>query len=241
MLNHSLQQEAHVWCTIPETLRDDETLHRLTAILSEEELERYRRFHFSADRHRHLISHALVRETLSRYVDLPAADWHFSQGDHGRPEIANPDVPAIRFNLTHTAGLVCCIVTLEDDCGIDAEKVTTRHATHQIAQRMFSEAEHRELQQLEGLDHLKYFFTHWTLREAYVKARGIGISFPTSKVNFTVGEDNSVAVSFHPDIDDRYDNWHFRLLKPSEEHIAAVALRRSGGIDKKIVTRFIDL
>lgn len=241
MLNDELQQEAHVWCSIPETVRDAETLHRLTAMLSEAELERYQRFHFPADRQRHLIAHALLRETLSRYHDLPAADWHFTQGEHGRPEIANPAVPPLRFNLTHTAGLVCCIVTLDVDCGIDAEKVTRRHATQDIAQRMFSDAEHRELQRLEGLEHLTYFFTRWTLREAYVKARGIGISFPTSKLKFTVGEDNSVAVSFHPDIEDRYDNWHFRLLKPSEEHIAAVALRRSGGGDKKIITRFIDL
>jgi len=241
MLTHSLHQEAHVWCTVAESGRDDEMLQRLTAILSEEELDRYRRFRFPADRHQYLVSHALVRRTLSSYMDLPPADWHFSHGEHGRPEICNPGIPPLRFNLTHTAGLVCCVVTLEDDCGIDAEKITARHATSGIAQRMFSEAECRELRRLEGQAHLKYFFTRWTLREAYVKARGIGISFPTRKLTFTVNNDNSVEVSFHPDIEDRRDNWQLQLLKPTAEHIAAIAIRRSSEIDKRVVARFIDL
>ena len=106
---------------------------------------------------------------------------------------------------------------------------------------MFSEAETRELEQLEGQAYLEHFFNRWTLREAYVKARGIGISFPTRKLTFTVNKDNFVEVSFHPDIEERRDNWHFELLKPTAEHIAAIAIRRrSGDIDKKIVTRFIE-
>jgi len=241
MLIDSLHQEAHVWFTIPESVQDDGTLQRLSAILSAEELGRYRRFHFPEDRHRYLVSHALVRETLSKYIDISPADWCFSHSEHGRPEVANADIPPLRFNLTHTDGLVCCIVTLDDDCGVDTEKITARHAMPGVAKRMFSEAEHRELRRLEGREHLEYFFTRWTLREAYVKARGIGISFPTRKLTFTLEKNNAVEVSFHPDIEDRRDNWHFELLKLTGEHIAAIAIRRrSGEIDKKIVTRFIE-
>jgi len=241
MLIDSLHQETHAWFTIPESVQDDGILQRLNAILSEEELSRYRRFHFPADRHRYLVSHALVRETLSKYIDIPPADWCFSHGEHGRPEIANPATPALRFNLTHTAGLAACVVTLSDDCGIDAEQIAERHNPAGVAKRMFSEAETRELEQLEGQAYLEHFFNRWTLREAYVKARGIGISFPTRKLTFTVNKDNFVEVSFHPDIEERRDNWHFELLKPTAEHIAAIAIRRNGDIDKKIITRFIDL
>lgn len=237
----SLNQQAHVWFTVPESVRDEERLQRLTAILSEEELNRCRRFHFPADRHQYLVSHALVRMSLSTYVDIPAADWRFSHGQHGRPEVANPAVPPLRFNLTHTAGLAACVVTLKDDCGIDAEEISVRHNPLGVAKRMFSKAETRALEQLEGQAHLEHFFTRWTLREAYVKARGIGISFPTRKLTFSVNEDDCVEVSFHPSIDDRRDNWHFQLLKPTEEHITAIAIRRSSTIDKRIITGFIEL
>jgi 4'-phosphopantetheinyl transferase len=241
MLQDHLHREIHVWFAHPEHATNSARLDQYRSILSTQETTRYRRFHFPADRHRYLVSHALVRETLSKYIDIPPADWCFSHGEHGRPEIANPATPALRFNLTHTAGLAACVVTLSDDCGIDAEQIAERHNPVGVAKRMFSEAETRELEQLEGQTYLEYFFTGWTLREAYVKALGIGISFPTRKLTFTVNKDNIVEVSFHPDIEDQRDNWHFELLKPTAEHIAAIAIRRNGEVDKKIVTRFIDL
>lgn len=241
MLIDTLHREAHVWFTIPESVQDDGILQRLRAVLSGDELDKYRRFRFPEDRHRYLVSHALLRTALSEYIDIPPADWYFSRGEHGRPEIANPDIAPLRFNLTHTDGLVCCIVTLDDDCGIDAEKIAARRATPEIAKRMFSETEYRELQRLEGRERLEYFFTRWTLREAYVKARGTGIFFPTHKLTFTVTENRSVAVSFHPDIDNgKEELWNFKLLALSQAHITAIALNEATTVHKKIVTRRFD-
>ena len=240
MLIDSLHQEAHVWFTIPESVQDDGTLQRLSAILSAEELGRYRRFHFPEDRHRYLVSHALVRETLSKYIDISPADWCFSHSEHGRPEVANADIPPLRFNLTHTDGLVCCIVTLDDDCGVDTEKITARHAMPGVAKRMFSEAEHRELRRLEGREHLEYFFTRWTLREAYVKARGTGIFFPTHKLTFTLTANRSIAVSFDSDIENKNEFWNFQLLTLSEVHITAIALNELKTSNKKIVVQRLD-
>jgi len=236
-----LHREAHAWFIVPEAVQDPSTLETCLSLLCEQELEQYRRFHFAEDRHRYLVSHALLRNVLSRYVDLDAAEWRFSRSEHGKPEIANPGIPALQFNLTHTAGLAGCVVSFSDACGIDAEKIAKRHNPVGVAKRMFSEAETKELGQLEGQAYLEHFFNRWTLREAYVKALGIGISFPTRKLTFTVNKDNFVEVSFHPDIEERRDNWHFELLKPTAEHIAAIAIRRNGDIDKKIITRFIDL
>ena len=236
-----LHRETHAWFMVPEAVQDPSTLETCLSLLCEQELEQYRRFHFAEDRQRYLVSHALLRNVLSRYVDLDPAEWRFSRSEHGKPEIANPGIPALQFNLTHTAGLAGCVVSFSDACGIDAEKIAKRHNPVGVAKRMFSEAETRELEQLEGQAYLEHFFTRWTLREAYVKALGIGISFPTRKLTFTVNKDNFVEVSFHPDIEERRDNWHFELLKPTAEHIAAIAIRRrSGEIDKKIVTRFIE-
>jgi len=240
MLINSLNQEAHVWYSIPESVQDDGVLQQLTAILSSEELDKYRRFHFPADRHRYLVSHALVRQTLSKYFDILPPDWSFTRGEHGRPEIANPGLPPLRFNLTHTDGLVCCIVTLDDDCGIDAEKITARHATPGVAKRMFSETEYRELQQLEGQQHLEYFFVRWTLREAYVKAQGTGIFCPTHKLTFTVTDNRSISVSFHPDIDGKNELWNFQLLTLSEAHVTAIALNELKTANKNIVVRRFD-
>ncbi len=236
-----LHQEAHVWFAIPESVQDDGILKQLTAILSSEELDKHRRFHFPADRHRYLVSHALLRKTLSKYIDIPPADWTFSHGKHGRPEISNPNLAALRFNLTHTAGLVGCVVTLDSDCGIDAELVSDRHNPTGIAERMFSASECLEMQQLKDATQLDYFFTRWTLREAYVKARGIGISFPTRKLHFRVDGEARVEVMFEAGLQENEHDWRFHLLRPTPEHIAAIAVRTGNQPEKKLLARTIEL
>jgi 4'-phosphopantetheinyl transferase len=235
-------REAHVWFIVPEAIKTAGTLSALQRLLSDDELQQYRRFYFARDSHRYLVSHALVRTVLSKYAEVAPAEWRFSHNRHGRPEIANAgDIPALRFNLTHTRGLAACIVSLSDACGIDAEMLVKRHDPLAVARRMFSETEYLQLRQLSDAQQLECFFKAWTLREAYVKAIGIGIAFPTHKLVFAVDADDSVAVSFHPDIDDRPQDWDFCLLRPTGEHIAATAVQSRDGVGKRIVTRFADL
>lgn len=237
MSDNQLQREVHVWFARPELVTESA---RYCALLSAQEAARYRRFHFPDDAHRYLVAHALVRTVLSRYADIAPSAWRFSHGEHGRPEISNPNVPTLRFNLTHTTGLVGCVVTLDNDCGIDVETIVERHHPLQVARRMFSETEYRRLQELNGREHLEYFFKQWTLREAYVKARGIGISFPTRKLCFDIADETNIRVEFHPELGDRNENWQLALLRLTPRHIAAVAIGRDGQGNKEIITRAFD-
>ena len=241
MFQHHLQREIHVWFAHPDQVTNPATLERCRAVLSTQETTQYRRFHSPADSHGYLIAHALLRNTLSKYADLPPAGWTFTQGTHGRPEISNPEVPAIRFNLTHTKGLVGCVVTLENDCGIDAEALSSLHDLSGIARRMFSVDETRELQQLRGSVQLDYFFARWTLREAYVKALGIGISHPTQNLSFMIGKDDTIRVTFGPELGDNGEHWQFRLLRPTPEHIAAIAVHKNNQRPKKLIVRTVAL
>ena len=161
--------------------------------------------------------------------------WVFALGDHGKPDIDNPGLPALRFNLTHTAGLAACIVTLGEDCGIDAEYVREREHAAGVARKMFSPAECADLEACSGAAYLQYFFECWTLREAYVKARGIGIAYPTHKLHFSRDGDKAIAVGFHTDIDDNGEDWYFELFRPTTEHIMAVAIHSHNR--KKIIVK----
>jgi len=232
-----LNQETHVWYVKPETIHDRKVLDACMGTLSEQEREQCRRFHFPDDSHHYLVSHALVRYALSAYLDIRPHEWVFSLSDHGRPELANPGVPPIRFNLSHTKGLAACVVNLSGDCGVDVEKIVARHNPVGVAKRMFSTAEYEHMLQLYGHEQLEYFFTRWTLREAYVKARGIGISFPVHKLNFTVESDSDIKIGFQPDIQDDGGDWQFQLLPLSTGHAASVAIRRE--VDRSIVTHLV--
>jgi len=241
MLQDQLQREVHVWLAHPDHATNPARLDQYCDILSTQETARYRRFHFPTDRHHYLIAHTLLRHALSKYADIAPADWTFSYGKHGRPEISNPDVTALRFNLTHTSGLVGCVVTLDNDCGIDAEHIGNRHNPIGVAERMFSASECLEMQQLKDATQLDYFFTRWTLREAYVKARGIGISFPTRKLHFRVDDEANIEVRFEAGLQECEHDWRFHLLRPTPEHIAAIALHTGNQPEKKLLVQNIRL
>ncbi len=229
------RHEAHIWLIDPETIRDGTVLTDFRTLLSVEERTQCDRFHFPQDSHQYLVSHAMVRKVLSAYTGLAPAEWRYSRSNHGRPEIANQDVADIRFNLTHTCGLAACIVTRDVECGIDVEKLDSRHHLAGIAQRMFAAEECQLLEQLHGKKQIEAFFTRWTLREAFVKAKGIGISYPTRKLHFDIEDDDTIRVRFDSDLDEDDGHWQFRLLRPSGEHIMAIALRTDEPAEHRIV------
>ena len=239
-LLQKLGSEVHVWLATPEAITDPERLAYYAAMLSPEEQERHQRFHFEKDRHSFLISHALVRKVLSAYVDVDPADWQFSAGRHGRPEIAGPaGVPALRFNLTHTAGLTACLVTLDVDCGIDAELITRRGNPQTIAEKMFADTELVTLKKLDGRAFLERFFIFWTLREAYCKALGVGLGFSKKDYAFEAGSDDRVRISFDTQAGVSDDHWQFTILRPGTDHMVAVAVRSDGLSGREVIHRFI--
>lgn len=233
-----MHQEAHVWLVVPESVQDPDQLEQFRSILSDDELARYRRFHFPEDRQRFLVSHAMVRQVLSGYASLAPEEWRFTRAQHGRPEIANPDTTGLRFNLSHTRGLAACVVTRDCACGIDTEQLDTRHHLAGIARRMFSSEEYRQLETLTGTALAEAFFTGWTLREAFVKARGIGISYPTRKLHFDVKNDRAIRVRFEAELNEDPARWQFSLLKPAATHVAAVALHTEPACEYRVVQRW---
>ena len=220
-----LDSEAHVWLANPATIVDAAQLAAYASLLSAEEKDRHRRFKFEKDRHQFLVSHALVRTALSAYADVHPSAWQFSYNQYGRPEISAPDINTpLRFNLTHTAGLAACLVTLNSDCGVDAENLRLPGNPQGIAEKMFAASERHALNQLQGQAFLERFFTYWTLREAYCKAIGLGLSSPMDYFTFECADGEQFKIRFDVPSDNRIQHWQFMVLKPSPAHIAAIAI-----------------
>lgn len=236
-----LESQVHVWFARPEAATDPARLACYASMLSAAEKTRHQRFHFDRDRHLFLVSHALVRRVLSSYVDVEPSGWQFSSNDFGRPGIVNPDVPrTLRFNLSHTAGLAACVVTLNADCGIDAERIHVRGDQMGIARKMFAAPELAELKKLRGQAFLERFLVYWTLREAYCKALGVGIAHAGRGFCFEAGNDGSYGIRFESPSGGGHDmHWRFTIIRPGADHMVAVAVRSEDLSGREVVQRFI--
>jgi 4'-phosphopantetheinyl transferase len=192
--------------------------------LSPDERTRHARLIFERDRRDFAVAHALLRQMLSAHVDRPPREWTFVPGPHGKPML-EPEASGctLSFNLAHTHGLVTCAITTGTDIGIDVEPIDRGGAALELAQRYFSSVEVAEIERLTGRARETRFIEIWTLKEAYVKAIGDGLTRPVDEFWFTFEESRRLGFE-SSDPDDSAD-WSFALFAPSPEYRLAVAVR----------------
>jgi 4'-phosphopantetheinyl transferase len=236
-LLRSLAEEVHVWLTRPEDVGDSEHVAACRAMLSDDERQRLARLRRERDRQAFLVAHALVRSALSRYADVPPEAWTFAANHWGRPEIAGPGaLPALHFSLSHTSGLTACAVALGCDCGVDVESFDRGGDPLRIARRVLSPKELADLEAQAAEAQRERFLAYWTLKEAYVKARGLGLTHPLREFSFTLTGDR-VRIEFAAPADDVASSWQFASLRPTPRHVLAVAVRRGESPERRFVLR----
>lgn len=207
-------------------LAPDEAGDRIEAwlpLLSEEERARAARFHVGADRAAYVAAHALLRVLLAG-CGVPHP--RFEAGPWGRPELVGRP-GGLRFSLTHTRSLVAAAVAAEDDLGLDVEAAGRTVDALGLAGRFFAPAEAAYLSTLSAAAVAPEFLRIWTLKEAFVKAVGLGLALPLDRFAFgaTPGAFTCAAELGDPAA------WSFRTLAlPAEAGRPAawlsVALRR---------------
>jgi 4'-phosphopantetheinyl transferase len=193
-------------------------------LLDQEEMTRYRRFHFDEDRYTYLAAHALVRLTLSRYAQCEPAQWRFTAGEKGKPEISpTAGIPPLHFNLSHTKGMVACVVVLGRECGVDVECARQMKDMRGIAEMVFSDIEVCYLNRQTEADWPQQFFKYWTLKEAYIKAIGQGLSAPLKKITFDTS--SSTIHASYAEESLAQTGWQFDHWQPTATHHMSVAVK----------------
>ncbi len=228
----------HLYLGYPDEISDTGLLHEYECLLSDEEKNRYQRLGSAYQRHQFLLTRALIRTTLSRYVNKHPRDWRFVNNRYGKPEILRrADEPAIRFNLSHSKGLIVCAIALHDDLGVDVEYTQRNNALLAIARRFFSPMEVTQLQKMTGNAQRQYFFELWTLKEAYIKACGKGMAIPLRQFSFDISDKNKTVIRIEPCLQDRPEHWRFWRLAFSENHVAAIAVKSTSVLNYRLVIR----
>jgi 4'-phosphopantetheinyl transferase len=196
---------------------------RLAALLDDAEQEQAVRFSFEEDRCSYIAAHALLRSSLSELAPRASTLWRFTRNACGKPSpVLEPGEPDLRVNLSHTRGLVAVAIAHGRDVGVDVEWMARDNLTRNLALEVFAPTECEAVAVCPEKDLRETLFAFWTLKEAYIKARGGGLSIPLDSFAFTL---DPLRITFAAPGGDDPARWWFRCLRPTPDHALALAAR----------------
>ena len=196
------------------------------ALLDPGERVRHDRFKVDGARQEYLTGRALVRTVLSRHAAIAPQDWRFEANRYGRPSLAPEQEalsPGLVFNLSHTRGLVALAVGHDCDLGVDVEWIDRQSRLADLCTRYFAADETAYVRAAEGDELTERFFAFWTLGEAYIKARGMGLALPLDGFAYDITGDQP-TIRFEPTCPDDPARWRFLRRPIGDRHRLALAV-----------------
>jgi 4'-phosphopantetheinyl transferase len=217
------KDEVHIWRAHLDVV--GHVVQSLKHVLSPNELGRAERFRFEKDRNRFVIARGVLRKMLSLYCKTEPNQLRFRQNIYGKPALDPQGVgDDLRFNLSHSDGIALYAITRAREIGIDVERIRTDLKHEHIAEQFFSPREVDMLRALSPDIQKQAFFACWTRKEAYVKARGDGLSLPLDQFDVSV-EPEQPAELLHTKGDlQETSRWSLKGFAPGPGYTAAVAV-----------------
>jgi 4'-phosphopantetheinyl transferase len=140
------------------------------------ERARLQRMRAAEVRRRFRAGHWLARTSLAEFAGGRPEDWSLEQEDGGAPlAVHGGGRAAPRLSISHSGDLLVCAVATAE-VGVDVEAPAHARDLARLATMVFSGEERAALQALDAAAGEAYFYTRWTLREAWLKCRGRGLA-----------------------------------------------------------------
>ncbi len=223
MMNGNVSPFLRLRCAASRRMTDAEVA-RDAALLDAEGSNKLRRFRAAEDRRDYAAAHALLRRMLTAAApNIPPEEWRFERTSGGKPYLPATLAgnPPIRFSLSHTHGLVACVVSRDAEVGVDAECGSRTMDVDLLMPSVCSVDEQRQISAAAPSTRAQRFLDLWTLKEAYVKACGVGITVALDQVSFDLRSPSAISASLP---EKTAENWWLALIRLSEESRIAVAV-----------------
>jgi len=215
--------EAHLWVValelVPEKLPD------FRSILSPDERERASRFLSDGDARRYMAARASLRSLLGAYVGIEPGELRFTYDRFGKPGLGGEaQADAVRFSVSHSEGFGLFGFVKEHRMGVDVERIRAGIDVENLAKNHFSRNEFEKLRSQPSDRQLEAFFCCWTRKEAYLKARGEGMSHGLDRFEVSVTPDEPVTILCADDDPDVSRRWTLEHLTPEPGYLGAAAV-----------------
>lgn len=207
--------------------------------LSYTERERMSRFKIPRAQHTYLLGRALLRGLLSQHCNTPPERLQFALADGGKPYLQG-DTSGIHFNLSHSGQWLALAVSTHSPVGVDIEHPQKPRDFISIARHYFHRKEYHALKTLHGQALQDAFYKLWTLKEAFFKARGTGISEGLARIRF---DDNNASITaiIDPELLTENSHWQFHYWRPPQDlstqyHLACANTQTQAPLVKRILS-----
>lgn len=203
-------------------------VQQLAQTLRPNERARAARFHFERDRRRFIVARGALRAILGRYLALAPEQVALSYGPQGKPFLTRqPENAPLQFNVAHSHELALLAFARSREIGVDLEHVHPMPDMEQIAARFFSVQENEALKKVPDNQKLDAFFNCWTRKEAYIKARGQGLSIPLDSFCVSLAPGRPAALLKVENNPQETARWTLTALQPAPGYVAALAVEGS--------------
>jgi len=220
-------------CLVPIALDlPEEAEAELAARLSEAEHRRAARFRWPRDRRRYIVAHARLRELLAERLEVRAEQVALGSDGWGKPELLGRQAASgWRFNLSYSdgagGGLALCALSRRGSIGVDVESVRRLDGAESLARHFFSSREYGIYRRLDPFDRPLGFFNCWTRKEAFVKARGMGLSYDLADFEVTLAPGVPARILGVGGVSGERCGWRLESIGPAGGRVAAVVTQQT--------------
>lgn len=177
----------------------------------------------------HNEAHRKVRRILSHYTDIPEQDLVFKTASHGKPYLSDlPDGKTLYFNLSHSGRCMALAVSSSSPVGIDIEDMARHTDFGRLAARFFHPSEADFINQLEHAEKKEAFLRLWTIKEAFLKGLGDGLTISPSSFSACMRDDNSFGIiPSDKALTETYASWRLTRIPAPDGYICTAAYQDS--------------
>lgn len=214
--------DVDIWLINIENYR--ENINDFQKKLSQDELDKVKSFSLDLLKESFIINRGYLRTILSKYLTIKPEEICFTYNQKGKPSLHDNILEKIEFNLSHK-NIYAVYAISKNNIGIDLEKIDAKVQVENIAKRFFCNDESDYLTNLPLIEKPEYFFKLWTIKEAYLKAIGEGLSGGLDSICFAINENNQQMELVKQKNDQKRDNhWHFKTWILPNNYIMSIAI-----------------
>ncbi|WP_149277117.1 4'-phosphopantetheinyl transferase family protein [Pareuzebyella sediminis] len=194
-------------------------------VLSHDEIDKASTFKFEKDQNISVLSRGLLKMISAEYLGIKADMIDLKYGTFGKPFYANSTSNFLKFNVSHSGNYIVLAFTKDSEIGVDVELIKRNFNVLDIAQNFFSIEEIKSLKTFEKSERVEAFFRCWTRKEAFIKAKGSGLSFPLDAFTVSLDKDNAELLRTEWDLEERKE-WRLFSFVPAKEYVGGLLVNK---------------